>query len=92
VAAYTLAVQTALALYDTALPLGGIVTPAGTRVYPYSAVEGVLYAAGIVGSAASYVQDVTSLTINGVAADLAFPSASHVAQLSPAPIVNVIGV
>jgi hypothetical protein len=34
----------------------------------------------------------TELTINGVAADLAFPSAAHVADLVPAPVVNVIGV
>lgn len=91
-ATYALAVQVALALFNSALPIGGRVTVAGTRVYPYADVIGVLYAAGIVGNAPSYVQNVTGLTLNGAATDLAFPSASHVASLVPTPVINVVGV
>lgn len=94
VAAYTTAVQTALALYNAALPIGGLVLPTvgPTGVYPYDVVIGVLYGAGIVGAAPSYVKAINALTLNGTAADLAFPSSAHVAEFAVAPIVNVIGV
>lgn len=94
VAAYTTAVQTALALYNAALPIGGLVLPTvgPTGVYPYDVVIGVLYGAGIVGAAPSYVKAINALTLNGTAADLAFPSSAHVAEFAVAPVVNVIGV
>lgn len=94
VAAYTTAVQTALALYNAALPIGGLVLPTvgPTGVYPYDVVIGVLYGAGIVGAAPSYVKAINALTLNGTAADLAFPSSASVAEFAVAPVVNVIGV
>lgn len=88
VAAYTLAAQQALALFNAALDIGGI-----DGLYPIDDVIGVLYAAGIVGgSGTSYVRRVLSVTINGVAADLTFTGSTSVASLSPAPVINVVGV
>lgn len=86
---YTAAVQQALALYNAALPMGGI-----DGVYPIQGgVDGVLYAAGIVGgSRTSYVRRVTSILLNGTAGDLSFPGATSVASLTPAPSINVVGV
>jgi hypothetical protein len=95
VAAYTIAAQTALAVFNAAVPIGGLVLPTAgpIGVYSYNDVIGVLYAAGIVGaSGTSYVKAVNKLTINGTAGDLAFPSAAHVASLVPAPAINVVGV
>jgi len=94
VSAYTTAVQNALALFNAAVPIGGLVLPTvgPTGLYEWTAVSGVLYAAGILGNSASYVKAINLLTINGVADDLAFPSSARVAKLSPAPVVNVIGV
>jgi hypothetical protein len=95
VATYTAAVQTALALFNAAVPIGGLVLPTvgPTGLYEYTAVSGVLYAAGIIGaSGTSYVKAINSLTINGTAGDLSFPSSAHVARLTPPPVVNVIGV
>lgn len=94
VAAYSAAVQTALALYNAALPIGGLVLPTvgPTGVYSYNDVIGVLYAAGIVGATASYVKAINALTLNGTAADLAFPSSAHVAEFAVAPVINVVGV
>lgn len=88
VAAYTSAVQTALALYFAALPIGGA-TPGTLQ---YNDLIGVLYAAAVVNGQPSYVLSIPSLTINGVAANASYPSSTSVATLSPAPAILVQGV
>lgn len=85
-ATYAVAVQTALALYAAALPIGGI-----DGKLPINDVIGVLYAAGIVGGSPSYVRAIPSVTLNGTAADAVYPDTFYVAQLSPSPVINVVG-
>lgn len=93
VAAYTVAVQTAIALFNAAIPIGGQDSGGGAAgFYRYNDVIGLLYAAGIVGNQPSYVSNISSLTLNGVAADLTFPSTESVASLTPLPVINVVGV
>ena len=88
VASYQVAVQSALTTYFASLPIGGL-TGSGNKLL-YNDILGVLYQAGSVAGQASYVISLTA-TINGVAADLTYPSATSVAVLSPAPVVTVTG-
>lgn len=95
VAQYAANVQTALALYNAALPIGGLVLPTvgPNGVYSYNDVIGVLYAAGIASAGGqSYVKAINALTLNGTAGDLAFPTKNHVGTFAVTPVVNVIGV
>jgi len=87
VSIYTAAVQTALALYFASLPIGGV-----DGFVEYENIIGVLFAAGSLNGQASYVRKISGLTLNGVAADLAYPSSVSVASLSPTPAITVIGV
>ena len=87
VTAYTAAVQSALAVYFAATPIGGI-----NGELQYNDIIGVLFAAGIVTNQPSYVKRISSLTLNGVAANLAYATPLKVAQLSPAPVIAVTGV
>lgn len=87
VAIYLAAAQVALTTYFALLPIGGI-----SNVLQYENVIGVLYAAGITGSGQSYVKQIPVLTLDGVSADLAYPSPLAVAQLVPSPVINVVGV
>lgn len=84
---YLAAAQTALAVYFSALPIGGI-----SGAIQYNDIIGVLYTAGIVGTQPSYVSRITTLTLNGLTTDLPYISTLAVAQLSPTPVVNVTGV
>lgn len=79
--------QAALALYFASLPIGG--TAAG--VISYGEVIGLLFSAGSVGGAASYVQNISNVTLNGVAGDIPFSTPGSVATLSPSPVINIIG-
>ena len=88
VAAYTAAVQTGLALYFAAIPIGGA-TPGTLQ---YNDIIGVLYAAGVVNGQLSYVLSIPSLTLNGVAGNASYPGSTYVAKLSPAPSILVQGV
>lgn len=65
VTAYQSAVQTALTNYFAALPIGGLNTDAATNVIPTGAIEGVLYAAGSIAGAPSYVRGITNLSVTG---------------------------
>lgn len=87
VAAYSAAVQVALALYFRSVPIGG--TQGG--FLQYNDVIGVLYAAGSVNGQPSYVASIPSLTLNGASANVAFPGGTSVAKLSPAPVIGVTG-
>jgi hypothetical protein len=68
-AAYPNAAGVALAAFFAGFPIAGY-----AGLLPISAIEGVLYAAGKVGAAESYVQRVDSLTLNGLALDVAIGS------------------
>jgi hypothetical protein len=87
VAAYTANAQTALALYFASLPIGG----SSGGVLQYNDIVGLLWAAGSVNGALSYVSAIPSLTVNGTAANASYPGASYVATLSPAPLLTVSG-
>ncbi len=90
ITAYTAAVSVALANYFASIPIGGAVADGGTNVLPYSAINGVLFAAGIVSGAASYVRGITGLLVNSGTVDLTLTSA-QVAQISGTPAITVIG-
>lgn len=81
VAIYSAAVQSALATYFASLPIGGI-----SGELQYNDVIGVLFAAG-----QSYVRRIPTMTLNGGSVNLAYPSDLDVAELSPAPSINVLG-
>ncbi len=88
-AAAPVAIQSLLASY----PVGGNVPPGETAgTVPWSAVEGALSDAGVltVGQV-SYVRQISSLTINGVADDAEYPAPTYQALLAVSTI-NVIGV
>jgi len=87
VAIYAAAVQTALAVYFAALPIGGI-----SGELQYNDVIGVLFAAGSTGSQPSYVKRIPSMTLNASSANLPYTGPLYVAKLSPAPVINVVGV
>lgn len=89
-AAYASAVQTALALYFASLPIGG--DPDTGSELQYNDLIGVLYTAGSVNGAVSYVKAIPSLTINGSTNNQAFPDVSSVATLSPTPAITVVWV
>lgn len=84
---YSAAVQTSLAILWAVLPIGGV-----NGALQYNSVVGVVEAAGIVGEQPSYVKRLTSLTLNGVSTDVNYPGELYVAKLSPAPVINVVGV
>ena len=88
VAAFQAAVQAALAAYFANLPIGGL--PVGTL--PAGEITGVIFAAGSVSGAPSYVLNVASLLINGSSSSATFPGATSVAVLSPAPTITVTGI
>lgn len=79
VAAYTTAAGVALAFYFASLPIGG--TQAG--VLQYNDIIGVLYAAGVVNGAPSYVASIPALTLNGTSGNVNFPSTTSVAVMTP---------
>lgn len=87
VPAYQAAVQSALALYFASLPIGG----ASGGAVQYNDIVGVLWAAGSVNGAQSYVLSIPTLTLNGASGNLAYPSPTAVATLSPAPVITVQG-
>jgi hypothetical protein len=78
--------QTLFATYFASLPIGGI-----NGMVQYYDIIGILYAAGAVSGAASYVVSINSVTINGAQANLTYPGASYVAVLSPAPAITAVG-
>lgn len=81
VSIYASAVQSALATYFAALPIGGI-----DGYLQYNDIIGVLFSAG-----ASYVRRIPVLTLNAGTSNLAYGSALDVAKLSPAPVITVLG-
>lgn len=83
VATYTAAVQAAFAAYFAGLPIGGV----GTGVLSYNDIVGVIFAAGSVNGAASYVVSSNTVQINGTAADLTYPSPTSVATLAAVNLV-----
>lgn len=89
-ATYQAAAPVALAALFATFDIGG--DPDVGNAILLSAVQGALFDAGVpVVGQASYVKSVTGLTLNGVAADLPFPSAYHYAILLT-PTINTIGV
>jgi hypothetical protein len=93
VAAAALAL-TAFFASPTQSPIGGTVLPGNTSPgFLYlSVVEGLLYEAGSVAGAPSYVTDIASLTLNGSAADLVYPTGTSVAVLNGSSTVNGVAV
>lgn len=87
VSIYAAAVQTALAIYFAALPIGGI-----NGYIQYNDIIGIMFAAGIINNNPSFVKRITSLTLNAVAANLVYPSPTGVAAISPTPVITVTGV
>ena len=77
VATYNAAVQLALTNYFAAIPIGG-----NGGVFSYNDLVGLLYLAGSLNGAPSYVISMTGITINGGTVDLTFPSSTSVATLS----------
>lgn len=92
-ATYTAAAPAALQALVQTYPVGGNVPPGGSvGTVPWSAIEGALIDAGVITvGAPSYVRQVTSLTINGVAVDVDYPAPEYQAQLV-APAIQVVGV
>jgi hypothetical protein len=87
--AYAAAANTAITAYFGSLPIGGLATDGATNIVPIGAVEGVLYAAGILsGATTSYVYGITGLTLNGGTADVTV-GATNVA--TPALTLSVQG-
>ena len=67
--------QAAVRAYLAGLPVGG-----NDGTIPYLSVAGAITAAGVqVVGGESYVREVTSLTINGVSADVPYPTATSLA-------------
>ena len=90
VAAYTVNVQAKLVeFFASTLPIGGYLT--GGKL-PLNDVIGILFAAGQIGSAQSYVQNVSGVTLNGVAADITYTTPNHVGVLTPTPVITVVGI
>lgn len=87
VVAYQSNVQTLLATYFASLGIGGV-----GGVLQYFDIIGILYAAGSVSGAASYVVSIQSLTLNGSSGNLAYPGPAYIAEISPTPVVTVTGV
>lgn len=89
VGAYTISVQVAIALYFASLPIGG-----NSNTLDIEVISGILVSAGTVSglNQASYVVGIDDLTINGVSTDVAYPSPTSIATLSPAPSIVVMGV
>lgn len=90
VAEYTINVQLRLVdFFATILPIGGY---AIIGTLPLNDVIGILYAAGQPAGLQSYVQNVSAVTLNGSASDVVFTTASHVAVLTPTPVITVVGI
>lgn len=83
---YTANVTTQLQAFITALPIGG--NTGGIRI---NDIIGVLFQAGSVNSQPSYVNNSSGITLNGVAADLAFPASNYVAVLQPLTGLSIQG-
>ena len=86
VATYTAAVQSALATYLAALPIGGL-----SGVLSYNDIDGIIFAAGVIGAQPSYVIAISGLTLNGATVDLSYTGTNYTMVLSPAPQITVIG-
>ena len=84
-------IQNALPAYVAVLGIGGVNT---NGIIQYNDIVGIIYAAGLVaqGQAASYVKSIPTLTINGVAGNVSFPSPTSFAVLSPTPSIIGTGV
>jgi hypothetical protein len=68
----------AVQAYIESLPVGG-----NDGTIPYLSVSGAIAAAGVqVVGGASYVREITSLTVNGTAGDVAYPAATSVALVA----------
>lgn len=90
--AYTTAVQQALTLYFTNLPIGGINASGGfAGVLSYDDIVGVLFQAGSIAGQPSYVISLSGVTVNGGSIDVSYPSPTAVAVLSPTPAITVTG-
>lgn len=87
VSSYLANAQVLLATYFSIYPIGGIM-----GAVQYEDIMGILFSAGIVGNSLSYVQRIPVLLVNGGVVDVAYPSPAHVAELSPSPVLNVVGV
>lgn len=86
VATYNAAVGNALVAYLRSLPIGG-----NAGVVPISAIEGVLFNAGVQPGGTAFVRSITGLALNGVAADVTYPTGDYVA-LSGTNTISVVGV
>lgn len=70
--------ETALQDFVAALPVGG-----NDGTIPYLSVSGAITAAGVRAiGAQSIVREVTSLTVNGVSTDVAYPASDYVALIA----------
>lgn len=93
---YQTNVALALTAYFGSLPIGGVIPPGGSQgVLQYDDVLGVVFQAGSVNNQPSYVQQITSLTLDAgggpVTTSIAFTTATWRAVL-PAPSITVQGV
>lgn len=89
---YVAAADAALIAYIGAIPIGGtIVPPSSSGVVDYSAIEGVLFAAGAILGQKSYVIAVSSLTVNGQTVDVSFPLLTSMAVAGTLTINVVAG-
>lgn len=87
VATYNAALQTTMAAYFAAMPIGG----PRSGLFSYNDIVGVLFAAGSVNGAASYVVSMTGITVNGGVVDLTYPAPTYVAILSSLIGITVTG-
>jgi hypothetical protein len=95
-AAYRANVQTILSAYVNAAPIGGYELPDnGGWGLSLDTVIGLLWQAGSINGAQSYVQSVSGVTINGSAEDFQYSSSllgRGVGVLSPEPDMTLTGV
>jgi hypothetical protein len=87
VTAYATAVQVALALYISTLPIGGV-----DGYVPYDVIVGILLAAGSINDAPSYVSQIGTVTVGGASVDYALSGPTYVAVLTTTPVITVTGV
>lgn len=90
-AQYIATAQAALLAYVNSLPIGGLPLAGGGFGLPIDNVIGILYAAGGTAGGASYVQNLSGVTLNGSSSDLVFPSTSSTGVVYPAPNLTVAG-
>lgn len=86
VATYTAAVGNALVAYLRTLPIGG-----HDGVVPISAIEGVLFNAGVQLGGTAFVRSITGLTVNGGVVDVPYPTDRYQA-ISGINTISVVGV